>query len=135
MPAASAGCTLTLRSRTCFLRNCHFLDTLWDVTDSAHNHREYRHFKPRTKRELRSFLCAASFVRAFVPNFSELVHPFRNLSDRVMLNGPKGEGPFVLVTDASQYAVGAACLQYQDKCLVPMGFYSKSLSIMPRCSG
>ncbi|KAH0482687.1 MAG: hypothetical protein KVP17_002622, partial [Porospora cf. gigantea B] len=107
---------------------------------------------PKGKTELRSFLSAASYVRDFVPRFSDLTSTFRPLlkkdhvwkwssrhdeaynillqalSDMIYLRGPLGEGPFVLVTDASLYAVGAALLQQQEQELRLMGFYSKGLS-------
>lgn len=108
---------------------------------------------PRDKKLLRSFVSACSYLRDFIPSFSDLVAPFRpllkkdsswawtdehraahdelldNLSDAVILNGPRGCGPFVLICDASSYAVGGCLLQQQGEIFAPMGFFSRSLSL------
>eukprot|EP00921_Rhytidocystis_pertsovi_P020270 GHVQ01032174.1.p1 GENE.GHVQ01032174.1~~GHVQ01032174.1.p1 ORF type:complete len:307 (-),score=5.61 GHVQ01032174.1:587-1507(-) len=108
--------------------------------------------EPRNSKELRSFLAAASYVREFVPNYSELTQTFRvltkknakwewtseqsykyhyllqQLCDQTYLTGPTTDGPFVLIADASQYSVGAGLLQYQNAELRVIGFYSKGLT-------
>eukprot|EP00921_Rhytidocystis_pertsovi_P011408 GHVQ01018466.1.p2 GENE.GHVQ01018466.1~~GHVQ01018466.1.p2 ORF type:complete len:203 (-),score=19.95 GHVQ01018466.1:435-1043(-) len=111
--------------------------------DGLRNARE-----PCNSKELRSFLASCGFVRSFVPNFSALTKPFSGLMkqrakweseelqeayrrllselcDQVVLCGPYGDGPFVLVCDASKYAVGCALMQYQQGELRAIGFYSK----------
>lgn len=107
---------------------------------------------PKDKKQLRSFVAACSYLREFIPGFADLTAPFRpllkekspwhwddalseahdelltNLSDAVVLQGPHGNGPFLLVCDASGYAVGGCLLQLQGERFVPLGFFSKSLS-------
>lgn len=109
--------------------------------------------KPPTNRaELRSFLGLASYIRRFVPGFSHMTAPlqcllkkgarwtweepqdeaFRNLkecvSDQVMLTAPKGDGEFIIMTDASDYGVGAVLKQRQNNEEVILEFASSSLS-------
>eukprot|EP00923_Selenidium_pygospionis_P008227 GHVN01013897.1.p1 GENE.GHVN01013897.1~~GHVN01013897.1.p1 ORF type:complete len:1133 (+),score=49.16 GHVN01013897.1:160-3558(+) len=88
--------------------------------------------------------------RDFVPAFSQRTAPLRGLVKKraafdwgpahdeafediknavyegVTLHGPKGRGPFVLVSDASDAAVGGALLQSQEGNLIPIAFFSKS---------
>ena len=54
------------------------------------------------------------------------------LSDHVLLNAPRGNGMFVIATDASNYGVGAALLQIQDQDLVVLEFASKTLTGVER---
>ena len=107
---------------------------------------------PKNKSELKSFLGSVSFLRRFIPNCSTLVAPmaqllkkgvkyefneecskaFRTLKlmmeEQVLLTAPQGNGQIVMVCDASNYGVGAALLQWQEKELMLLEFASKSLS-------
>jgi transposase InsO family protein len=107
---------------------------------------------PKDKKELRSFLGLTSYLRRFVPNFSQQVAPLNGLlkknaqylwneecegsfewlraviTDQVMLSAPRGDGLFVIACDACDYGVGAALLQLQDEDLAVIEFASKSLS-------
>ena len=107
---------------------------------------------PRDKKELRSFLGMASYLRKFVPHFSSNVAPMTSLlkknakydwtekcneayewtrtaiSDQVLLSAPTGEGPFVIATDASDLGVGAVLMQLQENEIAILEFASRSLS-------
>jgi len=111
---------------------------------------------PKNKKELRSFLGLASYLRKFIPHFSKHAAPLNQLlkknvkydwteecndafewlrsaiTDRVMLSAPRSEGIFVIACDASDYGVGAALMQLQDKELAILEFASKSLSDVQR---
>lgn len=107
---------------------------------------------PMNKAELRSFLGLASYIRRFVPGFAHIVAPLQLLlkkraqwiwgeeqgeafnelkecvSDQVMLTAPKGDGGFIIMTDASDYGIGAVLKQRQDNEDVILEFASSSLS-------
>lgn len=107
---------------------------------------------PSNKKELRSFLGTVNYLRDFVPNFSETTVPLRrllkkgaswewtsdlqsefewllsNLSASVLLSAPRGKAPFVVLVDASDYAIGGCLMQLQEERLVILSFFSKSLS-------
>lgn len=108
---------------------------------------------PNDSKSLRRFLGMIGFYRKLVPNFASLVLPltecirlnpnakkltlsetelksFRNikalLSDISALSHPRSDSTnFQLVTDSSQYAVGAALHQMNDGQAIPIGFFSK----------
>ena len=107
---------------------------------------------PRSKEELRSFLGTASYLRRFVPCYSELsaklddllrknvpfvwetVHEeaFERLKaeicDQVLLGAPRGIGPMIIVADASTRAVGCALLQIQEGEPVLLEFGAKKFT-------
>ena len=107
---------------------------------------------PVDKKQLRSFLGMASYLRKFVPQFATLVAPLtallkkrvefkwtpeceeafealkEELSAQVLLSAPRGNGSFAIATDASDYGVGAVLMQDQFGELVILEFASRSLS-------
>ena len=107
---------------------------------------------PKSKKDLRSFLGLASYVRRFVPNYSSIAFPLTSLikeqavfkweeaqekafadlkkavSEKVMLSAPEGHGVYVLVTDASEVALGAVLCQEQKGTLVVLEFASKTFT-------
>ena len=107
---------------------------------------------PRDKKQVKAFLGSMSFLRKFIPNLATILAPLTHLtrkgipfvltdkhvtafetakgllSEHILLNAPKGNGAFVLVTDASEVGVGAAFLQWQDDKLVVLEFASKTLT-------
>ena len=107
---------------------------------------------PRSKKQMRSFLGAISFLRKFIPHLATIIAPLTHLtrkgtpyradvqhvkafnhakallSEHILLNAPKGDGAFVVVTDASEHGAGAALLQWQANELVVLEFASKTLS-------
>lgn len=105
---------------------------------------------PSRKKEVQSFLGFANFYRRFIHNFSKLTVPltqllkkgvdfvwskecdlaFNNLkksfSNGNMLIHPSDDKPFILETDASDFALGAVLYQRNDDdILQPVGFYSR----------
>ena len=93
---------------------------------------------PTTVKQIRSFLGTASFYRQFVKNFSAVAEPLSKLtrknvkfqwgpeqeaaflelkellvSSKVMA-APRPNDPYILYTDASEYAVGAILVQEDD---------------------
>lgn len=108
--------------------------------------------RPTSKEEVRSFLGTVGYLRRFIPSFSDLTVPlsdlckknepfiwthecdkcFRELKDLlaevVLLSTPQGEGPFVLVCDASDVALGGVLCQLQGEDLVILEFASRKFS-------
>ena len=103
---------------------------------------------PTTLRQLRRFLGMCSYYRNFIPMFSDTAQPLnrltkkgqafqwgeeqqvafetlkRTLCDKVVLDHPNYELPFVIFTDASKYGVGAVLTQNGR----PLWFASRSLT-------
>jgi hypothetical protein len=93
---------------------------------------------PQDKKSLLSFCAAASYLRAFIPRFSELMEPLTRLTgkftrfnweteqqdafeivkiaiaDACYLTMPKWDRSFVIFTDASDIAVAAVLTQLDD---------------------
>ena len=110
--------------------------------------------RPKTKKELRSFLGLVGYYREFIPNFAAIAVPLTDLTKKgqanVVLWGEAQEKaylalkqhltsepilklpditkPFILRTDASDYGLGAILLQKHDDVLFPICFASKKLS-------
>jgi hypothetical protein len=107
---------------------------------------------PTKKKDVQSFLGFANFYRRFIHNFSKLSIPlthllkkgvdfvwskecetsFQNLKTSFfngnMLIHPSDEKPFILETDASDFALGAVLYQKNNQeVLQPIGFYSRKL--------
>jgi transposase InsO family protein len=107
---------------------------------------------PMKKRDVQSFLGFANFYRRFIFNFSKVTVPltqllkkgvdfvwsiecenaFQNLKTAFfngnMLLHPSDSKPFVMETDASDFALGAVLYQKNDDgVLQPVGFYSRQL--------
>ena len=109
---------------------------------------------PKTVTEVRAFLGFCSYYRKFVDNFSAIAQPltaltrkdvifpeqlspecvnaFRELccrlAARVRLHFVERGAPFILDTDASQYAIGAVLSQVVDGEERPLAFASKTLN-------
>ena len=111
---------------------------------------------PTNSKNLRSFLGMIGFYRRLVPHFADIVHPltecmrlnpnskslilsetekdsFNKIKDTLVniacLPHPQNAvTEYQLVTDSSQYAIGAALHQMVDNKPIPIGFYSKKLS-------
>ena len=116
--------------------------------------------QPNDSKSLRRFLGMANFYRKLIPNFSEVIFPLTEcirinpnskllhfseeeinsfskiktlLSSITPLSFPDPkQTTFQLVTDSSSYAVGAALHQMIDGEAVPIGFFSKKLSVAQR---
>ena len=115
---------------------------------------------PKTSSDLRRFMGMLNFFRTMVPKFSSIAYPITELLrlnpsskelhwsesavaafndlKRAFLDCPTLSYPstkssiYQLVTDSSNYAVGAALYQMIDSNPHPVGFYSKKLSITQR---
>ena len=107
---------------------------------------------PTNVSELRSFLGLIGYYRRFVPNFSTVASPltrltqksvqfewsqecndaFESLKERLVsapiLSYPKGDGLFILDTDASLSGVGAVLSQIQDNEEKVIAYASKTLN-------
>ena len=110
--------------------------------------------EPTNKKQLRSFLGMCSFYRTYVPRFSEIALPLTNLTkndqptivrfsakhkdafcllkkklcDAVGLHSPCADKPFIVHTDASDFAVGACLSQMVDGVNAPIAFVSAKLT-------
>ena len=108
---------------------------------------------PTTKKQLRSFLGLIGWYQKFIPNYSLITAPLTNLLQKKqpnalrwneehesafeilkktivsepMLRTPDFNLPFVVQTDASETAIGAALLQEFGDGLLPVAFASRKL--------
>ena len=107
---------------------------------------------PRSQTEVESFLGLASYYRRFVPKFAEIARPLHKASETStkfewtpeaqdafeslklkltstpILVFPCLKEPFILYTDASQFAMGAVLAQVQDGKERAICYASKTLS-------
>ena len=107
--------------------------------------------RPTRVREVQGFLGFCNFFRRHISGFSELAAPLYQLTkkctawvwgpahqlayDRLraavtsapVLRLPKWDRPFVVVTDCSTIAAGAALMQEYDGALLPVAYYSETL--------
>ncbi|KMQ86489.1 krab-a domain-containing protein [Lasius niger] len=107
---------------------------------------------PHTKKQLRSFLGFCSYYRKFVRGFSSIAKPLFALTEnqikfiwndecnsafeklKLMLSSspvlsfPKGEGQFILDTDASNIGIGAVLSQIQGEKEMVIAYFSRVLS-------
>ena len=107
---------------------------------------------PRTRKEVMSFLGLVGFIRRFIPRYSdrtialtgllkkravfnwtkECQEEFEQLkqivADHVLLSVPSGRGPFVIICDASDKAIGSVLAQWRDSALHILEFSSKKFS-------
>ena len=112
-----------------------------------------QYIQPRTKKDLRAFLGAASYYRRFVCNFAsyssrlspstskkapsvvlwddvmlEAFHKLRvSLVDVCVLTVPSSEDHFILHTDASGAGIGATLNIVREGVELPVAYYSKQL--------
>lgn len=119
--------------------------------------------EPNSYKQLRRFLGMINYYRHLIPNFADIAHPltetvrlnsknkslklseesveaFKKLKETLAsvetLSHPIPNCEnYQLVTDSSQYCIGAALHQMIDSTPVPIGFFSKKLSaVQKRCS-
>lgn len=108
---------------------------------------------PRTPKELKSFLGLLGYYRKFIQNFAQLTKPmtsrlkkdnkidinnseYKNcfelckhlLTNNPILQYPNFEEPFVLTTDASNYAIGAVLSQGLIGSDLPVAYASRTLN-------
>lgn len=107
---------------------------------------------PAMRRDLRRWMGAAAYLRAFIPNFAGIAAPltaeaakrgplpetpelrtaFGDLKEAIaksaQLHSPVHGLPYDLFVDASQYAMSAALYQQRPSGKVPLAFYSKKLA-------
>ena len=112
---------------------------------------------PNSSRSLRQFIGMVGFYRKFIPNFANLLYPLTeririesknadfelSKDEKVAFDQVKSVltkisplphpdqsvSHYQIVVDASQYAIGAALHQVIDNQAVPIGFFSKKLSM------
>jgi hypothetical protein len=102
--------------------------------------------------QLRSFLGLCSYYRRFILSFADVARPLhklleagqsfdwtseaeatfqqlkRMLSEAPILGYPKADAPFIIDTDASNYAIGVVLSQYQEGQERVIAYYSRTLS-------
>ena len=111
--------------------------------------------QPESRKQLREFLGLVNFYHRFVKNCADIIKPLNDLSTTVkddsqklqwnsqaataftnikqalasatLLFHPKQEAPTSIMTDASDYAVGAVLQQYIDQQWCPIAYFSKKL--------
>jgi transposase InsO family protein len=107
--------------------------------------------RPKTVKQVASFLGLAGYYHKFVPNFSNLAEPFNNLKRKdvpfvwtdecqrnfeiiknvlcktPLLIYPDFSKPFILQTDASGFALGAVLSQKTEKGVKPIAYASRAL--------
>ena len=107
---------------------------------------------PTNVKELQSFLGFVNFYRTFISNYTKLALPLFGLlkkdmkfewsdkcnesfdrlkdafSSASMLKHPDTSRPFVVETDASDFALGGVLSQYHNEILCPVAFYSCKLT-------
>lgn len=110
--------------------------------------------RPKTKKQLRSFLGLVGYYRKFIPDFAAIACPltnatkkgtpnkivwgeseiraFQTLKNKLMsapiLHLPNLESEFILRSDASEEGIGAVLLQEEDGELFPVAYASKKLN-------
>ncbi|XP_063846193.1 uncharacterized protein LOC135092012 [Scylla paramamosain] len=108
---------------------------------------------PTTRRELRRFLGMAGFYRRFCPNFADAAGPLTRLTSgnvayewtpacqhafnqlknllarEPVLRAADFSKPFIIHTDASDHASGAALLQESDGIFHPVAYHSEKFNI------
>jgi hypothetical protein len=110
--------------------------------------------RPKTKKQLRSFLGLIGYYRNYIPNYAAIAVPLTDLTKKGQPNNinwgepqdkayntlkqmlvrkpilklPDLRKPFILRTDASDYGVGAVLMQEHDGQLFPVSYASKKLS-------
>ncbi|VDI25780.1 Hypothetical predicted protein [Mytilus galloprovincialis] len=106
---------------------------------------------PTTTREVEQFLGFANYHRTFIKNFADLSYPLYQLTGKKpykwrdseqeafdklvealtttpLLALPNNKDPFILDTDASNFAIGAELIQVQDGVERPVAYGSFSLT-------
>lgn len=108
---------------------------------------------PKTPKELKSFLGTISYYRRFIPGFAQIAKPMTSMlrgknklivstpeyeeafaklkeimSSKLLLIYPDFDKPFILTTDASNYAIGAVLTQLVDGHERPIAYLSRTLS-------
>ena len=109
--------------------------------------------RPKTKRQVRSFLGLTSYYRSYIPEYAKKALPLieltkkgkpnqvewtdkeeksfqslkESLCSRSILKLPDVSKEFTIQTDASDHAMGAVLLQEHDGTLFPVAFASKKL--------
>ncbi len=108
--------------------------------------------RPKDVGEIRSFIGLASYYRKFISHFAEIAKPLTGLTKKnatyswgedqeeafqklkaaltsqPVLAYPDFDREFALMTDASQFAIGAVLSQYHGKDDRPIGYISRQLS-------
>lgn len=110
--------------------------------------------QPTTARELRTYLGMIHFYHRFIPGVASSLQPLHQLANTKPANSqlpwtedtlksfhesktalamastlahPVQDAPLALFTDASDVGVGACLHQWQDRCWVPLSFFSRHL--------
>ena len=107
---------------------------------------------PKNRKELEAYLGFMNYHREFIPGFAGLAECLYSLtrnkckfawnedhqraflmlkkvaSENIVLAYPNALDPFILDTDASDFAVGAALIQVQNEHETPIAFASKTLT-------
>lgn len=107
---------------------------------------------PKTEKEIRSFLGLTGYYRRFIDNYAKITKPLTKclkkkakiiinddfikavdklkelITNEPILKYPDFEQPFILTTDASDFALGAVLSQNEENIEKPVAYASRTLS-------
>lgn len=152
------SCNLKLNANKCSFLKAevvylgHLITDKGIKTDPAKNDAIRNYPVPTTTDEVRRFVAFCNYYRRFIPKFADIAknlnslfkkntqfewnekcqHSFNTLREKLIkppiLQYPNFEKPFVLTTDASNYALGAVLSQGEIGSDLPISYASKSLA-------
>lgn len=139
-----------LRKEVCYLGHIITTDGVKPNPEKIRCVTEFQ--QPRNQKQIKQFLGLSGYYRRFVPNYSKIIKPLtrllkkdvefnfskdcieafetckRLLTSSPILQYPDFTKPFILTTDASNYAIGAVLSQGEPKKDLPIAYASRTLN-------